>query len=176
MNFRTLIREIPDFPEPGIKFKDISPLLASPDGFQIAVNEMTAPFRKTAVTKVAALDARGFIFAPPVANELKVGIVMLRKSGKLPGKIHRHEYALEYGVNTLEVQTDALNSSDKVLIVDDVIATGGSMEAAIRLIMQTGATVAGISTLIGLRYLGDYQVRLRSLIPTTTIHTVVEYS
>jgi adenine phosphoribosyltransferase len=175
MNLKDLIRDIPDFPEPGISFKDISPLLAHPAAWQTAIEQMTETFRTAGITKVAALDARGFLFAPPVANELKAGIVMLRKPGKLPGQTHSHEYTLEYGANTLEIQADALTAADKVLIVDDVIATGGSMAAAIQLVTKTGATVSGVTTLIGLQYLGDFESKLKKLTPTAKIHTVVNY-
>lgn len=173
---RALIREVPDFPLPGISFKDIAPLLASPTEFKAALEAMAIPFRGRGVTLVAGLDARGFIFGPGVAQLLGVGFTMIRKCGKLPGGVQKIDYTLEYGVASLEIQSDLLQKTDRVLLVDDVIATGGTLIAASQLIQKSGATVVGISALIGLRYLGDYQAKLLAQIPDALIRAAIEYT
>lgn len=175
-DMRTLIREVPDFPAPGVSFKDISPLLASPQHFATAVAEMSAPFRHHGITLVAALDARGFLFGPSIAQSLGVGCIMLRKAGKLPGPTHASTYALEYGTATIELQSNTIKPADRVLLVDDVIATGGTLRAAATLIETSGATVAGYTALIGLRYLGDYRKKLSQDASEVIVSTVVEYT
>jgi adenine phosphoribosyltransferase len=147
------IRDIPDFPEPGVVFKDITPLLADRQAFGTAVDRLAEPFLASHVSHVVGIEARGFIVATPVAERLGAGFVPIRKAGKLPWEVVSVEYALEYGVGVLEVHRDAVAAGDRVLIVDDVLATGGTARAAIELVEGLGATVVGLSFLIELGFL-----------------------
>jgi adenine phosphoribosyltransferase len=147
----TKIRDVPDYPQPGILFKDITPLLADPAAFAATVRALAAGYE--GVTKVAGIEARGFILAAPVACELGAGFVPVRKQGKLPGQTYAESYELEYGTATLEVHTDAFDASDRVLIVDDVLATGGTAAATAELIRRAGATLSGIVVLLELGFL-----------------------
>ena len=151
MDFSEYIRDVPDFPKPGIVFKDIAPLLGNPAAFAAAIAEMarTAP----ACDAVAGLESRGFLFAAPVALTLGKPCIPLRKAGKLPGSLHAVSYALEYGDATLEIQRDAFAPGARVLIVDDVLATGGTAAAAGRLVERAGGIVAGYAFLIELQFL-----------------------
>lgn len=151
--FASLIRDIPDFPEPGVVFKDITPILADGDAFRELVAAMAAPFRDAGVTKVAGIEARGFTLAAPIAHELGAGLIPIRKPGKLPYDTLVEEYTLEYGTDRLEVHTDAAAPEDRILVVDDVIATGGTAAAALRLMSSLGATVVGFSVFIELAFL-----------------------
>ena len=152
-----LITDVADFPEPGIVFKDISPLLADHSGFTAVVDELSAAGRTddgaVAVDKVVGIEARGFILAAPVALSLGAGFVPVRKAGKLPRATYQETYDLEYGTATLEVHQDAFVPGDRVLLVDDVLATGGTVQATRALVERTGATVAGVSVLIELGFL-----------------------
>jgi adenine phosphoribosyltransferase len=148
---RAKIRDIPDYPQPGILFKDITPLLADGEAFCAVVAELGAGY--AGVDKVAGIEARGFILAAPVACQLGAGFVPIRKQGKLPADTYRESYALEYGMATLEVHTDAFEAGDQVLIVDDVLATGGTAAATAELVTRCGATVAGIVVLLELEFL-----------------------
>jgi adenine phosphoribosyltransferase len=148
--FADYIRSIPDFPKPGILFRDITPLLANPKAFRQAIAELAEPFRQQKIEVVAAAEARGFIFAPPVALELNAALVPIRKPGKLPSKTLTHSYDLEYGADTLQIHTDAVAPGAKVLIVDDLLATGGTIEACCRLVEKAGGTVAGCAFVIEL--------------------------
>jgi len=150
---RSLIRDIPDYPKPGILFKDITPLLGDAEGFALATRLMAAPFSKARVTHVVAIESRGFIFGAPVAQQLGAGFVPVRKPGKLPSKRLREEYALEYGTDALEMHDDALGPGARVLIVDDVLATGGTAAATCRLVESLGATAVGFSFLLALTFL-----------------------
>ena len=148
MDLQAYIRDIPDFPEPGIIFKDITPLLQDVAAFRAAVDAMAEPFRGAAIDAVVAIEARGYILGAPLAFALGVGFVPVRKIGKLPFHTYRVEYELEYGTGTLEVHQDALVSGQRALIVDDVLATGGTLEATVKLVGATGASVVG-ATLLG---------------------------
>lgn len=150
MDFAALIREIPDFPKPGIRFKDFSPLLANGAAFASAVAAMAAPWREAGLQAAAGIEARGFILGAAVARELGIGFVPLRKPGKLPGAVHEVSYALEYGHDRLQAQSDALPGGARVLIVDDVLATGGTLAAAAELVEGLGATLAGAAVLLEL--------------------------
>jgi adenine phosphoribosyltransferase len=150
---RPLIRDIPDYPKPGILFKDITPLLADADAFAVATRLMAEPFADAGVTHVVAIESRGFIFGAPVAQQLSAGFVPVRKPGKLPHTKRREEYALEYGTDALEVHDDSVGSTARVLIVDDVLATGGTAAATCRLVESLGATVVGLSFLLALSFL-----------------------
>jgi len=153
MNLESYIRDIPDFPKEGIVFKDITPLLASPDGFRLAIDTLTTEFAEEGITKVLGAEARGFIFGGALAYKLGAGFVPARKPGKLPWDTAAAEYALEYGTDSLEMHLDAIDSEDVVLIVDDVLATGGTAAAKAELTKSTGAKVAGLAFLIELDFL-----------------------
>ena len=150
---RAAIRDVADFPKPGIVFKDITPLLCDPALFRAATDALAAPFRAAGVTHVLAVESRGFILGAPVAHELSAGFVPIRKVGKLPFKTESVEYALEYGTDKLEIHVDACTPRARVLIVDDVLATGGTAAAACDLAEKIGAEVVGLSFLIELAFL-----------------------
>lgn len=148
------IREIPDFPKPGILFRDVTPLLASPAAFAESIRQLAAPWRGRQIDLVAAAEARGFLFAAPLAIELGVGLVPVRKPGKLPGVTLSHTYALEYGTDTLEMHADAIPAGAHVLVVDDLLATGGTVRACCDMIEKAGGTVAGCGFVIELAAMG----------------------
>ena len=150
---RTSIRDIPDFPKPGVTFKDITPLLADPVAFSTAVDAIVVSFGRGTIDKVVGIEARGFIIAAPVAYHFGAGFVPLRKPGKLPFETVSENYDLEYGTETLELHTDAFSEGDRVLIVDDVLATGGTAQAACNLVEQAGGKVAGLAFVIELEFL-----------------------
>ena len=150
---RGAIRDIPDFPKRGIVFKDITPVLMAPELFKEATDAMAAPFSGERVSHVVAIESRGFILGAPIAQRLGAGFIPMRKPGKLPHRVERVEYALEYGIDALEVHGDALGSADRVLIADDVLATGGTAAAACQLVEKLGARVVGFSFLITLSFL-----------------------
>jgi adenine phosphoribosyltransferase len=144
------IREIPDFPKPGILFRDITPLLGNPAAFRRAVVDLANPFRRQKIDVVAAAEARGFIFAAPVALELNAALVPIRKPGKLPYNTIAHSYDLEYGSDTLQIHSDAIPAGSKVLVLDDLLATGGTVEACCKLVEKAGGTIVGCAFLIEL--------------------------
>lgn len=148
-----LIRDIPDFPKPGILFKDITPLLADPAGLALAVEFMANPFRTLKVDIVVGAESRGFIFGTAIAQSLSCGFVPVRKPGKLPSERKSITYALEYGTDTLEIHQDAIRPGQRVLMVDDLLATGGTMRACCDLVEGLGATIIGIAVLIELEFL-----------------------
>lgn len=150
---RALIRDVPDYPKPGVVFKDITPLLGDAQAFAATTRALAEPFVNTGITHVAAIESRGFILGAPVAHHLGAGFVPVRKPGKLPAKRRREAYALEYGTDALEIHDDACAAGAKVLIVDDVLATGGTASAAAKLVESIGATVVGFSFLITLSFL-----------------------
>lgn len=150
---KTIIRDVPDFPKKGIIFKDITPLLADHAAFTELVKAFAGAFRNAGITKVLGIEARGFLLASPIAMELGAGIVPVRKKGKLPYKTVSASYALEYGTDTLEMHADAVKPGEKVLIVDDVLATGGTAAAVCELAEKLGGEVAGIAMLIELEFL-----------------------
>jgi adenine phosphoribosyltransferase len=154
MDLTTHIRAVPDFPKPGILFRDITPLLAEPAAFATAIDRLAEPWRADSIDAVAAVEARGFLFAGPLAVKLGVGIIPVRKPGKLPAETISYRYDLEYGSDTLEMHKGILAQKARVLVVDDVLATGGTAEACVRLIESAGATVAGCSFLVELGGLG----------------------
>ena len=153
MNIKELIREIPNFPQDGVSYKDITPLLKDPAGLSAAVQTMLAPFADADVDLVVGIEARGFVFATPIALELGCGFVPVRKPGKLPAATLSRDYALEYGETALEIHTDAIAAGQKVLVVDDVLATGGTLGATCQVLKDLGAVVAGISVLAELSFL-----------------------
>lgn len=148
------VRDVPDFPQAGVTFKDITPLLGDPAAFSSAVDAVVVAFGRGAIDKVVGIEARGFIFAAPIAYHFGAGFVPLRKQGKLPHETLSEAYELEYGSETLEIHADACAAGDQVLIVDDVLATGGTAAAACELVERTGAHVAGLAFVIELTDLG----------------------
>lgn len=154
LDLKSLVRTIPDYPKPGILFRDITTLIEHPEGFKESVERIAAQYRGGGFTHVAGIEARGFIFGAGVAIALGVGFVPVRKRGKLPGTTIGQNYALEYGVDTIEIHADVLNSGHKVLIVDDLIATGGTAIAAVSLVRRTGATCSDAAFVIDLPDLG----------------------
>jgi adenine phosphoribosyltransferase len=162
--FQALIRDIPDHPKPGILFKDITPLLADAAAFRAATEAMAEPFVGQGITHVVAIESRGFILGGPVAQRLGVGFIPVRKPGKLPAATRRQEYALEYGTDALEIHADACGPAARLLIVDDVLATGGTAEATCRLVEGAGARVMGLTFLIALGFLsGGDRLRPRTV-------------
>ncbi len=164
------IRPVPDFPKPGILFRDITPLLAQPAAFAVAIDRMAAPWRAAGLDAIAAVEARGFLFAGPLALALGVGVIPVRKPGKLPAETIHHEYDLEYGRDRLEMHKGVLSAGARVLVVDDVLATGGTAAACIRLVEAGGATVAGAAFLIELEALGG-----RDRLAPHRVETVLSY-
>jgi len=169
---RGLIREVTDFPRAGVVFKDFTPLLADPPALALSVELMANPYRGGGIDLVVGAESRGFIFGIAIAQALSAGFVPLRKPGKLPREVHRAEYDLEYGTDTLELHTDALSGAHRVLLVDDLLATGGTMRAACDLVARTGAEIAGVAVLIELAFL-DARARLGSGIE---VHSVIRYA
>ncbi len=154
MDLTKYIRDIPDFPKPGILFKDITPLLADPDAFQNAIDRMTEHYRGRPVDAVAAVEARGFLFAAPLALTLHKPLIPLRKPGKLPFHTHSLTYDLEYGSAELHVHTDGVRAGARVLLVDDLLATGGTMKAGCQLVEKAVGKAAGCCFLVELTFLG----------------------
>jgi len=168
---RALIRDVPDFPKAGIVFKDFTPLLADARGLALAVELMANPFRGIGVDLVVGAESRGFIFGMAIAQALSAGFVPIRKPGKLPRSVHGADYALEYGTDRLEIHSDAMAPGQRVLIVDDLLATGGTLRACCELAARTGAKAVGITVLIELEFLGG-RTRLREF---GDVHSVLRY-
>jgi adenine phosphoribosyltransferase len=154
VDLKRFIRDIPDFPKPGILFRDITPLLGDPTALREAVRQMAQPYRELQIEAVVAAEARGFIFAAPMAIELGAGFVPVRKPGKLPFDRHSFRYDLEYGSDTLEMHVDGVQSGSRVLVVDDLLATGGTVGACVKLLEKTGADIVGCAFAIELIALG----------------------
>lgn len=166
MDIKDHIRSIPDFPKPGILFYDISTLLADADAWSVAMGRLAKAVSRHQPDLLAGIESRGFLVAAPLALKLGVGFLMVRKHGKLPGRTLPHEYALEYGTDVIEVQEDAAKPGERVIVLDDLLATGGTMAAAIRLIGKTGAKVVGAATIIELTFLGG---RSKLEVPFTSL-------
>lgn len=158
INLEDLIVSIPDHPEPGVVFKDITPLLADPEGFEAVVDRIADHFKDAGVTKVVGAEARGFMVGAPVAYKLGAGFVPARKPGKLPREVVSESYALEYGTDELQIHADALSSDDVVLLVDDLVATGGTAVAQVKLVEKFGARLAGMGFLMELAFLNPRDV------------------
>ncbi len=171
-DLRALIRTIGDYPKPGILFRDITTLIADPAGLRSAVDGLLLPFLTVGLDHVAGIEARGFILGGAVAHELGRGFVPIRKKGKLPWKTIGQEYSLEYGVDTIEIHADAIRQGDRVLLIDDLIATGGTAEAAIQLIRRSGGEVVAAAFVIDLPDLGGSE-RLRA--QGVNVHTLVGF-
>src|SRR3954462_3956451 len=154
MELRAHIRDVPDFPKKGIVFKDITPMLGNAAALAHVIDRLAETFKGKGITKVVGIESRGFIFATPVALALGAGFVPIRKPGKLPWKSRSQKYGLEYGTDTIEIHDDAVGPQDRVLMVDDVLATGGTMEAACKLVRLLGGQVVGCAFAIDLAFLG----------------------
>ncbi|NJO41377.1 MAG: adenine phosphoribosyltransferase [Cyanobacteria bacterium CRU_2_1] len=170
MDLKTLIRDIPDFPKPGIMFRDITTLLQNPEGLRQTIDTMVDRCTDLSVDYVIGIESRGFMFGTPLAYQLGVGFVPVRKPGKLPAAVHSMEYDLEYGTDRLEIHQDALPPSSRVLIVDDLIATGGTAAATAKLVEQSGSHLVGFGFIIELTLLEG-----RKNLPDVPIITLVEY-
>jgi adenine phosphoribosyltransferase len=170
MDLASMIRDVPDFPVPGILFKDITTLIQKPEAFRYVVDELTTRFGDEKIDVIAAIESRGFIFGAPLAYTLGAGFVIVRKAGKLPHSSISESYTLEYGTNTLEIHEDAIQPGQRVLIVDDLLATGGSAQAAIRLVERLGGEVVGVVFVIELDFLEG-----RDKLEGYPIHTLVHF-
>lgn len=170
-NLESLIRDIPDFPKEGIIFKDITTLLNDANGLKLAIDEMCAPYKGKGIDLVVGAEARGFIFGPPIALNLNTGFVPIRKPGKLPYDTKSVTYDLEYGTDTLQIHKDAVKKGQNVLIVDDLLATGGTMAACCKLIETLGGNVAGCAFLIELCFLNG-----KDVLSKYDISSVIKYS
>ncbi len=170
-DLKSLIREVPDFPKQGIGFKDFTPLLADPRALALAVELMANPYRGRGVELVVGAESRGFIFGTALAQTLSAGFVPVRKPGKLPSKTTSINYDLEYGTDKVEIHLDAIRPGQRVLLVDDLLATGGTMEACCKLVQSLKATIVGITVLIELTFLHG---RAR-IAPYGEVHTVLKY-
>ena len=168
-SYHHLIRDVPDWPEPGIVFKDITPLLADPAGMAWAVDRLYEPFVGQGIDRVAGIESRGFIFAVGVARALGAGFIPVRKPGKLPRRTIRRDYTLEYGRDAVEIHADAVDARHRVLVIDDVLATGGTMAATCELFEETGCEVVGAAVLIELEALGGVE-----RVPAS-VHSVLRY-
>jgi adenine phosphoribosyltransferase len=165
-----LVRDIPDFPQPGILFRDVAPLLGDVDGFRFAVDALADEFAGETIDRVVGIEARGFLLAAPVAYRVGAALVPVRKAGKLPHEVVVEEYELEYGTDSLEMHRDAIEEGDRVLIVDDVVATGGTAAATGRLVEHLGGQVAGFAFLIELEALGG-----RDRLDGHRVHSLIRY-
>ncbi|MDQ6800584.1 MAG: adenine phosphoribosyltransferase [Acidobacteriota bacterium] len=170
MDLKTYIRDVPDFPKKGILFKDITPLLRAPEALEYCVGALAEPFRRNKITKIAAIESRGFIFGSCVARLLNAGFVPIRKPGKLPWTTRRNEYVLEYGTDALEIHDDALTAEDRVVLIDDVLATGGTAAAASCLIRELGADLVGVAMVIELSFLNG-----RTKLNGIPVHSLITY-
>ena len=170
MDLKDYIRDIPDFPEPGILFRDITPLLRDAEAFAEAINRLEEKYRDLDFETIVAVESRGFVFGAPLAYKMGKGFVPVRKAGKLPGATHSAEYSLEYGTNEMEIHVGDISQGERVLILDDLLATGGTLEATIELVEVSGGAVAGIGLVIELSGLGG-----RDRLAEYDIFSLVQY-
>jgi len=169
MNLKDAIRTIPDFPKPGIMYRDITTLLTNRKALKQSIADLAAPYKEMNIDNVAGIEARGFIFGTAVAYELGVGFVPIRKKGKLPFDTYEQDYQLEYGQDTIEMHADSIRKGERVLVVDDLIATGGTAEAAIKLIQKTGAEIVGAAFVVDLPDLGGLKRITDMGVPVTAL-------
>ncbi|HXG88169.1 MAG TPA: adenine phosphoribosyltransferase [Vicinamibacterales bacterium] len=169
-HLKAKIRHVPDFPKPGILFYDITTLLNDKQGFKDTIHALASPYAGTRIDQVIGIESRGFILGAAVAHQLGAGFIPIRKPGKLPSTCHREDYALEYGTDSLEIHEDAVGSGQRVLIVDDVLATGGTAKAAAGLVRRVGADLAGLAFLIELDFLKG-----RDKLAGHAIHSLLHY-
>lgn len=170
MDLKALIRNIPDFPQPGIMFRDITPLLKDPTGLEYVIDQMVELFAEYEIDYVVGIESRGFMFATPLVAKLGVGFVPVRKPGKLPADVHKVEYQLEYGSDSLEIHRDAMQPGSRVLVVDDLIATGGTAAATAQLIKLSACELVGFAFVIELT-----DLKGRENLPTVATHSLVQY-
>jgi adenine phosphoribosyltransferase len=170
VQIETLIRAIPDFPIPGILFRDITPLLGDAEGFRRAIDTFVDHYRDAKIDAVVGIEARGYMLGAPVAYALGAGFVPVRKPGKLPGEKFTEEYALEYGTNSIEIHSDAVEKGKRVLVIDDLLATGGTLAATLRLLARLDASVVGVGVLIELAALNG-----RALLPGVDVTSFITY-
>ena len=171
MDYKSMIRKIPDFPKPGILFYDITTLLKDSNGFQQIICDLTDHYRNEEISKVVGIESRGFILGGPLASNLKTGFVPVRKSGKLPADVYEVKYNLEYGSNSLAIHRDAVEMGERVLVVDDLLATGGTAAATVHLLRQLGGEIVGCAFLVELLALGG-----REKLDGCTVHSLLSYS
>ncbi len=171
MNYKTLIREVPDFPKPGILFYDITTLLKDPEAFRNILDELIARYRDKHISKIVGIESRGFILGSPMAYQLGAGFVPVRKPGKLPADCFEVKYNLEYGSNSLAVHRDAIGMGERVLIVDDLLATGGTAAATVNLVRQLGGEIVGLVVLVELQALKG-----REKLNGCDVHSMITYS
>jgi len=171
-NVKALIKDYPGFPRPGVVFRDIMPLLTEPEVFEYAISEMTKPYKDSGINLVMSPGARGFLFGPRIAKELGCGFVPIRKQGKLPGEIVSKTYDLEYGQDIIEIQAGSIQQGQKVLFADDLLATGGTMDAAAKMVKGVGAEIAGFSFLIELSFLNGRD-KLKKY--NADVHSLIQY-
>jgi adenine phosphoribosyltransferase len=164
------IRKVPDFPKPGVLFYDVTGILVHPEAFSYCVDQAVERFRSSPIDAVAAIEARGFVFAAPVAYRLEVPLILVRKKGKLPGETLRARFTLEYGEDEVEIHRSDVRSGQRVLLVDDLIATGGTLKATAGLLESAGATVAAIFAVVGLPFL-----KFGQLLEAYPLHTLIDY-
>jgi len=169
-NIKDLVRDVRDYPKPGIVFKDITPVLSDIDALRTSIKEMAAPFTNLGIDIVVGIESRGFIFGAPIADLLNAGFVPVRKPGKLPWKTKSVSYELEYGTDTLEIHKDAITEGQNVLIVDDLLATGGTAEATCKLVSKLGGNIKGLSVLIELK-----DLKGRKRLNQYNVHSLVQY-
>jgi len=169
-NIKDLVRDVKDYPKPGIVFKDITPVLSDIDALRTSIKEMAAPFTNLGIDIVVGIESRGFIFGAPIADLLNAGFVPVRKPGKLPWKTKSVSYELEYGTDALEIHEDAITEGQNVLIVDDLLATGGTAEATCKLVSKLGGNIKGLSVLIELKDLNG-----RKRLNQYNVHSLVQY-
>ena len=169
MNLKDAIRTIPDFPKPGIMYRDITTLLTNRKALKQSIADLAAPYKEMNIDNVAGIEARGFIFGTAVAYELGAGFVPIRKKGKLPFDTYEQDYELEYGQDTIEMHADSIRKGERVLVVDDLIATGGTAEAAIKLIQKTGAEIVGAAFVVDLPDLGGLKRIADMGVPVTAL-------
>ena len=170
MDLRDHIRDVPDFPEPGIVFKDITPLLGNAKAFDYAISLLVDKYNDSAFDGIARVESRGFLFGAPLARELGKSIVLVRKPGKLPAETYTTDYDLEYGANTLEIHVDGVEKGQKILIMDDLLATGGTLAATARLVEMAGGIVSGIGVIIELSFLDG-----RNNLSEYHVHSLIRY-
>ena len=170
MDLRDYIRDVPDFPVPGIVFKDITPLLRDVEAFDYAISLLVEKYKHETFDAIALVESRGFLFGTPLARELGKSIVLVRKPGKLPAETYAVDYDLEYGANTLEIHVDGVEKGQKILILDDLLATGGTLSASARLVEMAGGTVSGIAVVIELSFLNG-----RKTLSEYDINSLIRY-
>ena len=170
-DFDSSIRKVKDFPKKGILFYDITSVLSNPEAFKYCLDIMEERYKSRNITKIAAVEARGFIFAAPLADRMKLPLILIRKAKKLPGETYSKSYALEYGTDTIEVQKADIGNNEKILVVDDLIATGGTIRAACDLLTESGASVDEIFAVIGLPFLN-----YKSVLTGYSVRTIINYN